>query len=355
MQVAQRPEIGRVGVPRRSLRIAIGHRRPVQLHHAGSGLHQPPRHQGTLAKGEAPVLVAHVIGLQGQVEGIARLARQHEVEGVLVVLVERVTADGLVQCRHRAVDAPQQLEAALQSLRRNFLPQFQVIELDLLVRILVEPIRVVRLADEARRTPLADHAGLLQWTRQFHERQHRVAGRAEFRDPRAGRGEVVRRGRLELAGGGDLGRLVTRQHLIDGGSVIEQPGRRVAHRTDQRALVDRVRQHRHRLAEVDAGNLRLDLLEFPAHVRGRIRLGIPYVDMRRAALQEEHDDRLGGTEAGRAVIAPRAGRSPSLVLQPQHVLQRQSEQAERTDLHQIPACRTIAESSEVTIRNCEHG
>ena len=58
-----------------------------------------------LAERRAAVAVAHLVRLFAQVEGVARLAGKHQIERLLVVFVERVGSDGLLQIRHRAVDA----------------------------------------------------------------------------------------------------------------------------------------------------------------------------------------------------------------------------------------------------------
>ena len=58
--------------------------------------------------------------------------------------------------------------------------------------------------------------------------------------------------------------------------------------------------HRHGLADVRAGDLGLDRLELAANVRGRVGLGVPDVDVARAALQEDQDHRFRAAEAARA-------------------------------------------------------
>ena len=75
-------------------------------------------------------------------------------------------------------------------------------------------------------------------------------------------------------------------------------------------LVERVRHHRHRLADVRARNLGLDRLELAANVRGRIRLRIPDIDVARPALQEDEDHGLGAAESARA-FELRIGRARS--------------------------------------------
>ena len=86
-------------------------------------------------------------------------------------------------------------------------------------------------------------------------------------------GKSAGRGRLQLAGRRHAVRRIAGQHLVDRRRVIEQPVRRVAHRPDQRALVQRVGHHRHRFADVRARNLRLDRLEVAANVGGASGFG----------------------------------------------------------------------------------
>ena len=56
-------------------------------------------------------------------------------------------------------------------------------------------------------------------------------------EPKFGKSFGVRR--FELARGADLVGRVAGHHLVDGGGVVEQPDRLVAHRADERRAVDR--------------------------------------------------------------------------------------------------------------------
>ena len=126
MEVLQGPEIGGVGVPRIDFGIAVGHGRPVHLHEARARLDQAAREQQSLAERGQAVALAHLVGLLGEVEGVARLAGEHQFERLGVVFVDRVALQRLLQIRHGIVDALQQLEAILQTLRRNFLAQREI-------------------------------------------------------------------------------------------------------------------------------------------------------------------------------------------------------------------------------------
>ena len=135
------------------------------------------------------------------------------------------------------------------------LAQREIFGLDRLGGILVEPVRIVRLAEEAGRAALADHARFLQRPRQLDERQHRFLGRLQLRNVAARGREVGGARRLELARGRHAVRRIAGEHLVDRRGVVEQAVRRVAHRADERGLVERVGHHRHVLADVRAGDL----------------------------------------------------------------------------------------------------
>ena len=177
--------------------------------------------------------------------------------------------------------------------------------LDGLGRILIEAVRVVGLAQKAGRAALADHAGFLQRPRQFDKRQHRLLGRLELGDVAARGGKIRRTGRLQLARGRDAVGRIAGEHLVNRRGVIEQAVGRVAHRADQRGLVERVGHHRHVLADMGAGDLGGNRLEFAADVGRRIGLGIPDIDVARPALQEDHDHGFGAAEAARAIVLRR--------------------------------------------------
>ena len=115
MQVLQRSEIRGVRVPGVDFRIAVGDRRPVHLHEPGAGFDQSPRHQQALPERGHAVALAHLVRFLGEIEGVARLAGQHEIEGLAVILVDRLVVQRLLEIAHRSVDALQQLEPVLQT------------------------------------------------------------------------------------------------------------------------------------------------------------------------------------------------------------------------------------------------
>ena len=266
MQILERTEIGRVRVPRVDRRVAVRHRWPVELDEARPRFDQAPGEQRALAKGRPAVPLPDLRLFLLQVEGVARLARQEQVIRLLVVFVEGVGADRLFQLRHGAVDPFEQIEPLLQPLGRNVGTQRQITQVDGLVRVLIQPVGIVGLAEESRRPALADDARLLQRTRHLDKRQHRIVQRLELGHLRARGGEIARRRRLELAGRRNLVRGIAGQHLVDRRGVIEQSHRRIAHRPDQGVLVGVLREQRHGLAQLDAVDVGLDGLEVPADV-----------------------------------------------------------------------------------------
>jgi len=107
----------------------------------------------------------------------------------------------------------------------------------------------------------------------------------------------------QLARGADLVGRVAGHHLVDGGGVVEQAVRRVAHRTDHRESVVHLGELRQDFGEVDAGDFGADVFERAANVLGRTGFWIPEIEVTRSALEVDHDDALGfaptGTATGR--------------------------------------------------------
>ena len=135
-------------------------------------------------------------------------------------------------------------------------------------------------------------------------------------------------GRLKLAGRRNLVRCVAGHHLVDGGGVIEQTSRRVADAVDQGGAVEHLGEVWHHFADVVAGDPGLQRLEIAADVVGCIGLGIPDVEMARAALEEDEDHRLRLAPTGPAPLAVR-GRHGRLA---KHPGQGQTEQTAAADL-----------------------
>ena len=98
--------------------------------------------------------------------------------------------------------------------------------------------------------------------------------------------------------------------------MIEQTVGRVRHRPDHRELVVHLRQTRQVLGEFDAGNLGRDGFELAFNVVRNVFLGIPQIQVTRATLKIDHDDRLGlAPSRSTTVVSVRfAGRLSSLSL-----------------------------------------
>ena len=160
--------------------------------------------------------------------------------------------------------------------------------------------------------------------------------------------------RLQLTRRRHLVRRIAGQHLINSRRVIKQPIRRVTHRSNQSSLVERLRHHRHVLADMRPFDLGWNRLKFAAYVRRRIRLRIPNVDMRRPALQKDHDHALRLAETPRTRILAGGG---ALVgrrrLLGQKVRQTQAHHADGPDPHQLPPRNTITVTNR-TSRNRQH-
>ena len=102
-----------------------------------------------------------------------------------------------------------------------------------------------------------------------------------------------------------------------------------------------------------ARDLGLDRLELAANVGGRIRLGVPDVDMAGPALQEDHDDVLGVAEAARAGVLVRDVVCQRCFLREEEAGEMKSGEAERADAHQLAASWAFTGASG-TSRNIQH-
>src|SRR5262249_26009916 len=104
----------------------------AQRYEAYARLHQPPSGQQAHAKRLGRVLLAQLLLLQAEVEGLARLFRTQDFERLLVEGVEAVDQVGiLVQVRQAIVEALQQFLALLEvfeaeALRQRYAANAQV-------------------------------------------------------------------------------------------------------------------------------------------------------------------------------------------------------------------------------------
>src|SRR5687768_17798018 len=116
MQILERAEIGGVGVPRVNFWIAVGDGGPVYLHEARSGLDQSPCQEQPLAKRVASVTISDLRRFKREIERVAGASRRNEIEGLLVIRIERVTSHRLLHFGHGGFDLLQQTRAAIEAL-----------------------------------------------------------------------------------------------------------------------------------------------------------------------------------------------------------------------------------------------
>ena len=201
MQIAERTKVGRMSVPGRCVGIAIGDRRPVHLHETRARFDEPACHQTSLSEGVPAVFIAHLVRLLGQIKRVARAAREHQVERFLVVFIQRVTGNRFLHFGHGFFDFLEQRGAPFHPLLRDALAQREVVQFYLPGRVLIKVIGIEGRSEETGGAAFADHVALLQRAREHDERQHRTIQRFEPDDLRTGVRKIIRRGRLELAGG----------------------------------------------------------------------------------------------------------------------------------------------------------
>ena len=140
----------------------------------------------------------------------------------------------------------------------------------------------------------------MQGAREHDKGQHRLIQGLEADDVGTKVRVVFRVWRLELAGRTDFVRGVAGHDLVDGGSVIEQTRRGVAHGIDQGELVVHFGQLWQDLGKVRAWDLRGDALEVGADLVGHVFFGVPEVNVTRTSLKVDHENMLGLSPTGAA-------------------------------------------------------
>src|SRR5262249_47968097 len=128
--------------------------------------------------------------------------------------------------------------------------------------------------------------------------EHRLGEGAQANDFGAEIGEVLRVGRLKLAGRADLIGSISGHYLVNGGGVVEQPVGCVTHRANHRELVVHLGQAWQNFGEINAGNVCRDGFERAADVVGHVLFWIPQIEMAGAALKVNHDDVFGRAPPG---------------------------------------------------------
>ena len=107
------------------------------------------------------VLIAHLVRLLGQIKRVARAAREHEVERLLVIFIQRVIGNCFLHFGHGFFDFLEQRGTPFHPLLRDALAQREVIQFYLPGRVLIKVIGIVGRAEEAGGAAFADHVALL--------------------------------------------------------------------------------------------------------------------------------------------------------------------------------------------------
>ena len=224
--------------------VAVGYFGPDDFHHARAGFDKAAGEQAALAKCIAAVEVAGFVFLLFEIKRVAGAAAHDEVQCLVVIFVEIEFRHGLVDIGHGFVDGIAQARAAAQAMAEHLGAHLEVVDFYFVhlthVHIAaggIQCVRIVRLAEEPGGATFADHIAFLQGARQHHEGQHRFFLRLQASDIGAEVREILRTGRLELAGRADFVGRVTGHHLVNGCRVIEQPVGCVTYRPHHRELV----------------------------------------------------------------------------------------------------------------------
>ena len=158
--------------------------------------------------------------------------------------------------------------------------------------------------------------------------------------------------RLQLAGGADLVGRVAGEHLVNGGRVVEQSDRRVAHRADQRDLVVDLGELWQHFGELRTpGSLVSIGLKTLRDVVGNVVLGVPKVEVAGTSLEVEQDNALRLTPS-RTTADPLVGRR---LLQAKKIGQAEAEHRGAADAQQIAAGNAITGIFSGPSWNHEHG
>jgi len=122
--------------------------------------------------------------------------------------------------------------------------------------------------------------------------------------------------------------------------MIEQAGGCITHGADERALIHLLGEHRHGLAQLNAGDIGINGLEFAADARRRIGFGIPNIDVTRSALQKYQDHRFRRIESLRTLEA----RCSQSFLPLEEISQVQTEQPNGPNAQQFAAGWSVTQA-----------
>ncbi len=216
--------------------VGVGDFGPDDLNDPRAGFDEAAGEEAALAERVASIAIPHCIGFLVKVEGIPRATGNDEVQGFLIVVVEVELFDGFLDFRHRLFDGAAEVRAALETEAEDFGREFEIFDLDSVhfthVEIIarrVKGVGIERFSEKACSAAFSHDIGLLERAGEHDEREHGLLRRLEAHDVCAEVGEVFRVWGLELSGWAHLVGGVSGHDLVDGGGVVEEPVRRVAH------------------------------------------------------------------------------------------------------------------------------
>ena len=198
MKVLQWTEVGCVRIPRCGIRITVSNRGPVHLYETRPCFHQTASEECALSKCVSTVLISHLIRFLRQVESIACPLRQDEVVRLFIILIQGVGISDLINFGHPCVNRLKEVFPAFQTHGWHLWTQTQIVEINFLIRVLEEEIRVIRSTEESGVSTFADDITLLHRARKLHCREHRFIRRTVICDMRCGIRMVGWRRRIEL-------------------------------------------------------------------------------------------------------------------------------------------------------------
>ena len=244
---------------------------------AAAAFDQPPSHQAALAQRVAAVAVALLRGLLREVEGLLGFGRGQQVEGSRVGGVAADFGVGLGLLLH-LVDLREQLLASVEPELGLPGGRLQVRDFEVRAsRVRAEEERLVSTAEIRGRLPVQrTGSGVADLVRQDDRRRQRAATAEDFRDHRAAvRLHAVR---VEVVPGHHpaLAVFVSRSRLV-------------MQAANQRDLVHHARHQRKVLADLNAGDVRVDRLEFSSDLRRSLRLHVPRIELPRRSNQKNRD------------------------------------------------------------------
>ncbi len=248
------------------------------------------REQQRLAESMAAIFVAQRGRFLAQVKRLAGTTGNYQFQSLLVIDIQGIFGDGFLDFRHLTVDFLQQRRSPFHAALIDAGTQRQVLHVERAVRVLEEVIGIVSGSQKTGRATLADHVRFLERARKHDKGKHRIGRRTNPRDLRTDARIVIAGRGIELAGWGNFIRRIAGHHLVDGGRVVEQSGRRIAAGSNERGTIDRLRELRHHFGELNAGHLRWNRLEFAADIIRRVGLGIPDIQVAGATLEEDKNE-----------------------------------------------------------------